>query len=151
MLGNVSVFPNINSVHTESLEGLTSGFGMLPGVSPPLWSPATIILKEVLYKPYGCLFFAQTLLKKIGFSSSFKLMLCCMAKNTKPKIKAPNMASFNCKLLSLRINFTLMKTRRYKQKVIKPIKKAFTGRLVFIFYQPFFRFLYLFLIFYLIN
>ncbi len=53
MLGNVSVFPNINSVHAESLEGLTSGFGMLPGVSLPLWSPALILLIIDVYKPYG--------------------------------------------------------------------------------------------------
>lgn len=48
--GSVPSFPARRPVQLGSLEGLAAGFGMGPGVSPPMWPPAYIIPAEQIFK-----------------------------------------------------------------------------------------------------
>ena len=42
-LGNDLLSHNLNTAVSSAMEGLTAGFGMGPGVPPPLWLPRNLL------------------------------------------------------------------------------------------------------------
>lgn len=50
MVGNAVEFPSFRRVQPTPLDGLTSGFGMRPGRSRPLWSPTNLLIGSSFFK-----------------------------------------------------------------------------------------------------